>query len=286
MRISLIIFLILLSFGKGYSQSKDSMYTDSIRDLEYQLEGLSYNFINGEDQATRITSCYYFIKTLKKALMIPTSFDYEFKRLQTVSVLNPDDGKFRIFTWNLLLDSGRYMYFGAIQMNNSDKLILHGLYDSSRYTHNQQYESLDNRHWIGALYYQIEPFKHKRKTHYLLFGWDGEDEYINKKVIDVLWFDDAGQPKFGAPVFDYEGDILSRVVFKFSERTAMLLRYEKKDNLIVYAHLVPLNPVLKGKYEHYVPDGTYDYFEFKKGFWVKTEMLENKKRWKKIKTDL
>jgi hypothetical protein len=66
----------------------------------------------------------------------------------------------------------------------------------------------------------------------------------------------------------------------------MLLRYEKKDNLIVYAHLVPLNPVLKGKYEHYVPDGTYDYFEFKKGFWVKTEMLENKKRWKKIKTDL
>ena len=278
----LLLLLLLFSGINTKAAKTDSLYYDSIRNIEYQLEGLSYNIINGEDKATRITSCYYFINTLKKALMVPTSFNYEFTLLKTVSILKPEDKKFRIFTWNLLLDSGRYMYFGAIQMNNDDKLVLFGLYDSSRFTSNQQYEMLDNRHWIGALYYQIHEYKYKKQKYYLLLGWDGEDEYINKKVIDVLHFDEKGNPHFGAPIFDVDGDIQSRVVFKFSEHTAMLLRYEKKDNIIVFANMVPINPMFKGKYEHYVPDGTYDYFKFYKGFWVKTELLENVKLWKRI----
>lgn len=60
------------------------------------------------------------------------------------------------------------------------------------------------------------------------------------------------------------------------------MRYEKKDNIIVFANMVPINPLFKGKYEHYVPDGTYDYFKFYKGFWVKTELLDNIKLWKRI----
>jgi hypothetical protein len=280
-RYLLLFFILFVGFSSKAAKS-DSLYIDSIRNIEYQLEGLSYNIINGEDKATRITSCYYFINTLKKALMVPTSFNYDFTLLKTVSILKPEDEKFRIFTWNLLLDSGRYMYFGAIQMNNEEKLVLFGLYDSARYTSNQQYEMLDNRHWIGALYYQIHEYKYKKQKYYLLMGWDGEDEYINKKVIDVLQFDEKGNPHFGAPIFDVDGDIQSRVVFKFSEQTAMLMRYEKKDNIIVFANMVPINPLFKGKYEHYVPDGTYDYFKFYKGFWVKTELLENVKLWRRI----
>lgn len=280
-RFLLLFFVLFVGFNSKAATS-DSLYYDSIRNIEYQLEGLSYNIINGEDKATRITSCYYFVNTLKKALMVPTSFNYDFTLLKTVSILKPEDNKFKIFTWNLLLDSGRYMYFGAIQMNNDDKLVLFGLYDSARFTSNQQYEMLDNRHWIGALYYQIHEYKYKKQKYYLLLGWDGEDEYINKKVIDVLRFDEKGNPHFGAPIFDVDGDIQSRVVFKFSEQTAMLMRYEKKDNIIVFANMVPINPLFKGKYEHYVPDGTYDYFKFYKGFWVKTELLDNIKLWKKI----
>ena len=57
----------------------DSVYKDSIRNLEYRLETLSYNFINSEDLNERITSCYYFIQTLKEALMVPQSYNYTFK---------------------------------------------------------------------------------------------------------------------------------------------------------------------------------------------------------------
>ena len=283
MRFSLLITFVIIGHI-SWADETDTLNFDSLRNIEYHLEGLSYNIINGEDQSTRITSCFYFVQTLKKALQIPNSFNYPFSNLKTVSILKPDDERFRIFTWNLLLDSGRYMYFGAIQMNRSDKLELFGLYDSSKFNRNSEYESFDNRHWVGALYYQIHEYKYKGKKHYLLFGWDGEDEFINKKVIDVLWFDENNNPKFGAPVFDYDGVILNRVVFKFSEKTAMLLRYESKGDIIVFAHLVPVNPMFKGKYEHYVPDGTYDYFKFQKGFWVKQDGLFSKKKdYKKVR---
>lgn len=252
----------------------DTTYRDSIRNIEYQLEGLSHNIINGTDINERITSCYYFVQTLKKALQVPTSFDYEFTLLKTVSILKPSDEAFRMFTWNLLLDSGRYMYFGAIQMNNEDSLTLYGLYDSSDKVRDPEFQTLDTRHWMGALYYQIHDYKYKGKSHYILFGWDGEDHLINKKIIDVLYFDEENKPKFGLPIFeDDEDEYKYRLIHTFADQATITCRYNAKENNIVFNHLVPFHPLQEGMYEFYVPDGTYDYLEFYKGFWQKKELL-------------
>ncbi|MCC6721822.1 MAG: hypothetical protein IT243_06430 [Bacteroidia bacterium] len=265
------ISLLLISvnaFAKSLN-GKDTTNFDSIRNLEYQLEGLSNNIINGEDQKTRIVSTYYFIQKLKSVLVIKNSFNYNFTLIKTVSILKPDDNKFRIFTWNLLLDSGKYMYFGVIQMNQKDSVKIFGLYDSSHYIEKISYNTFDNRHWVGALYYQIHQYKYKKKTKYLLMGWDGEDAKVNRKIIEILWFDDNGNPQFGQPVFDNGGNIQSRMVFTFAEEATMLLRYEKDKNVIVLANTVPPNPYLKGKFQYYLPDGSYDFFKFEKGFWVR-----------------
>jgi hypothetical protein len=271
---SFIIFCTFFSSfaQRGKSAALDSMYADSIRNYEYQLEGLSYNIINGTDKVERITSCYYFIQTLKEALKVPGSFDYDFNTLRTVSAIRPEDGKFRIFTWNLLLDSGKYMYFGAIQMNNEDSLVLHGLYDSSDYNRDITYAQFDNRHWMGALIYQIHHYKWKKKDYYITFGWDGQDAKTNRKIIDVLWFDEENKPHFGEEIFNLEGDLVSRLIFNFSDRTSMTCRYDEEEQAIVFAHLVPLNPLMVGKYENYVPDGTYDMLKFEKGTWRRYEM--------------
>ncbi|MFT5512630.1 MAG: hypothetical protein ACI8SE_001028, partial [Bacteroidia bacterium] len=85
-------FLLGLLFVVAFScnaAEKDTTYRDSIRNIEYQLEGLSHNIINGTDVNERITSCYYFVQTLKKALQVPTSFNYDFTLLKTVSILKP-----------------------------------------------------------------------------------------------------------------------------------------------------------------------------------------------------
>ena len=52
----------------------------------------------------------------------------------------------------------------------------------------------------------------------------------------------------------------------------MLCRYDSELDAIVFAHLVPLNPQLIGRYENYVPDGTYDMLKFEKGTWRRYEM--------------
>ena len=260
-------------FGQRVDVSQsDSSFIDSIRNYEYQLEGLSYNIINGTDQLERITSCYYFIETLKSALKIPNSFDYSFDLLKTVSCINSDDERFRLFSWNLLLDSNKYMYFGAIQMNNPDSLELYGLYDSSAFNRDIIYGQFDNKHWMGALYYQIHHYVWKKKDYYLTFGWDGQNNKTNRKIIDVLWFDESNRPHFGDEIFNLEGDLVSRLIFDFSDNTSMLCRYDSDLDAIVYAHLVPLNPTLVGRYENYVPDGTYDMLKFEKGTWRRYEL--------------
>jgi hypothetical protein len=278
------LFLSFAAIGKaGNKQPIDSTYIDSIRNIEYQLEGLSFNIINGEDVNERITSCYYFIQTLKKALKVPTSFDYTFTKLKTVSILKPKDEKFRIFTWNLLLDSNRYIYFGAIQMNtDTDSLILFGLHDSSDKIKNPEFEVLDNRHWIGALYYQVHEFKQKGDTYYMLFGWDGDDAKINKKVVDILWFDENDKPQFGAPFFLIDDDFQNRLIFEFADYAVMLCRYDDNEKAIVYANMIPPNPLQAGRYEYYIPDGTYNFLKFTKGFWINSsnELFLDRQRYR------
>ncbi|MBO6515770.1 MAG: hypothetical protein JJ975_04385 [Bacteroidia bacterium] len=273
MRNYLAIALMFCLFQSAEAnKDKDTTYVDSIRNIEYQLEGLSHNIINGADVNERITSCYYFVQTLKKALQVPTSFDYEFTLLKTVSILKPADEAFRLFTWNLLLDSGKYMYFGAIQMNTPDTLILYGLYDSADYIREPEFETVDNKHWVGALYYQIHDYKFKGRSHYLLFGWDGEDNLVNRKVIDVLYFDENQKPHFGLPIFeDDEDEYKSRLILTFANQASIICRYDADENLIVFDHLAeyPLHNGTLG----YIPDGTYDYMEFIKGFWQRKELL-------------
>lgn len=275
----ILVILLFFSLSAVKAQSKsDTMYYDSIRNYEYHLEGLSYNIINSEDIEERITSCYYFIQTLKETLKIPGSFYYDFTTLKTISVLRPDDNAFRIFTWNLLLDSGKYMYFGAIQMNNKDSLILYGLYDSSEYNKDIHYAEFDNRHWMGALYYQIHHYKYKKQDYYVVFGWDGQDSKTNRKIIDVLWFNEENKPMFGKEIFNFEGDLQSRLIFDFADNAAMLCRYEKSEKKIIFANLVPINPIHTGNYSTYIPDGTYDYLIFKRGVWNRYGLLFNNRR--------
>jgi hypothetical protein len=277
MRITLFFLTLFVGLASMAQRVKvkpeDSTYIDSIRNFEYQLEGLSYNIINANDKVERITSCYYFIQTLKKALQVPNSFDYNFESIKTVSTIRSDDEKFRVFTWNLLLDSGKYMYFGAMQINNADSLELYGLYDSSEYNKDVYYAQFDNHHWMGGLIYQMHHYKYKKKDYYITFAWDGQDDKTNRKIVDVLWFDEEGKPNFGEEMFDFDGDLQSRIIFDFNDKAAMLLRYDKDEEAIVFANLVPINPLMKGMYENYVPDGTYDYLKFEKGIWRRYKMV-------------
>jgi hypothetical protein len=53
----------------------------------------------------------------------------------------------------------------------------------------------------------------------------------------------------------------------------MTLRYIGKKDLIAFENLIPPDEKSIGMYQSYLPDGSYDYFVYKKGKWKKREML-------------
>src|SRR5690606_4476813 len=97
----------------------------SIYSYEDSLQHLGTIITNDTSEAKRITANYTFVKTLVNALKEKNSFNYPFKKLNNIiSIKTAPDKKFRIFTWFLLNDNGSFRYYGALQLNNPNKLEL------------------------------------------------------------------------------------------------------------------------------------------------------------------
>jgi hypothetical protein len=124
-----------------------------------------------------------------------------------------------------------------------------------------------NNRWYGAQYYKIIPvLKNVENPYYVLLGWKGNTIKSTKKIIDVLHFKND-KAYFGMPIFDGvpENSGTNRIIFEYDRRATMLLNYERNEERIVFDHLAPPDPNLKGKFELYGPDFTYDGFKLLNG---------------------
>ncbi len=141
-----------------------------------------------------------FIKTLVKALKVPHSFNFPFDSVKSVTILNSPDNRFRFITWHLQFDDGSYRYFGTVQMNTGDRLLMYPLSDYSPFIKKPEDTVTDNMKWYGAQYYKIIPVYTEQNPYYVLLGWKGYTVKSNKKVIEVLSFKND-RPVFGHSPF-------------------------------------------------------------------------------------
>jgi hypothetical protein len=263
--------------GKAQDDTSKTIapYQDSLRVHELTLRDLGDSMVDGVTQTRRFKSAKLFIPALVKTLKFPGSYYYPFDSLGFMKKLEPDDHNFRILNWALKCNDGTYRYFGAIQYKSDDKLKLTALRcDTGSYDDGEMDTVVSGAdRWPGALYYKIITTKIKGQTYYTLLGWDGFTYASDKKMVDVLSFDQNGKPIFGAPIFDVNGKTKDRVIFYYSGNTTMLLNYVSEHNLITFDHLVPPNPANTGVLYTYVPDGSYDYLELKNGKWTLKENL-------------
>jgi len=272
----LLVFVSFISLSSSAQVASPQM--DSLRKLERELAALSFRIVNDSAQESRADACFKFIPRLVEALKVKGSFDYPFDSLETISIIKPPDNSFRIFTWQLRWGNGLFRHFGAIQMNTPGKLLLHPLFDYSDSLDNPVNHVLDADRWYGALYYNIYPFKVKGKTYYILFGFDQNDLWSNKKLLDVLHFEN-GKPVFGAPVFEFKDStgrktVLSRFIIEFKKDASTTLNYSDSDKMIVYDHLMPPEARLSDLKFTFIPDGTYEGFRLKKGKWQHVEKIK------------
>jgi hypothetical protein len=283
-RFSGIVLIFLISIFSSSAQEKNvvsSIPNNNLASLNTYHDSLKiYNFqlVNDSSEAVRSAAAMKIIKVLSKALREEGSFDYKFDSLNSIAIMEPEDKKFRIFTWQFAFDNGTYRYFGVIQ-SNEKKPQLQPLVDYADFYEHKDSVIVDADRWIGALYYHIIPFKSGKTTYYTLFGWDGNNVRTNKKYIDVLWFDKEGKAKFGYPLFSMlKGKSPTRVIYEYKKDAVLSISYYPEIKQIYYDHLVSLSGSSGDLAIDLVPDGTLESFQWVKGKWKQVSMVDYQKR--------
>ncbi len=227
-------------------------------------------------------------ETLKTVLANEKSAEYQFDSLQKfISILTSDDEKIRFYNWNIHFENGSFQYVAFLQYfsKKSDKWFYISLKDKSDAITNPEQTILCDTNWFGCLYYQVVTKKYKGKKYYTLLGWDGNDDFTNRKIIDVLTFDEQEKICFGSPIFQVDKKTYKRVIFEFAERTTMALRFEKRKNRIIFDRLTPTDSQFKGQTLMSGVSGLTDALKFSKGKWIYFPdiMMENKPQKEKDK---
>ncbi|MFN8237431.1 MAG: hypothetical protein U0T77_04615 [Chitinophagales bacterium] len=276
MKCKLILAALLLSFSAKAQLAPDDFI--KIKALEDTIRIYGDTLINSQLEENRTIASYRIIKSLSKALKIKNSFYYRWDSTLPWKVVMPEDGSFKVFTWYTRSDIDLYKYFGTVQLK-SDTLKMFPLIDYSDFTDHQEDINVDNGNWIGSLYYGIKTVKAGKKTYYTLFGWDGNNKTSNKKIMEILSFNKQGKIRFGAPIIDMgKGKILNRFILEFSDEATATLAYNESEKKVIYDHIIPNGDALEGFFGNYIPDGTYEGFEWKKGKWKHVNEIGYEKR--------
>ena len=160
------------------------------------------------------------------------------------------------------------------------------LVDNSDNIRNPEQEDLDAKNWYGGLYYQIAYIKKIGRKYYTLLAWDGNDGYSTKKIIDVMYFSGKNKIKFGLPIFKKnKKESHKRIVIEYDAKTSVSVKYQQKEQRIVFNHLVPPKKDLEGLEEYYIPEGTFNSYKYNKGKWLLKQDIDirNQQKVKRIK---
>jgi len=234
--------------------------TEVLNKYQDSLLKITRTLFSAPNNADRFTQNANFIKTLVTALKTPSSFDFAFDSLQTISVVKSPDNTFRIFSWYVPTLEGTYHFFGTVQMATKDgKLKLYPLIDETDQIKDNNMIT-NNKQWYGARYYEIVPLiVSGQNTSYVLLGWKGNTSKTSKKVIEVLSFKNE-ELQFGKAIFQgpKNTEVKNRIVFEYNKLNSMTLRLDKKEQMIVFDHLAPFDPNMEGNFEYYASDSSFD----------------------------
>jgi hypothetical protein len=278
---------ILFVFIAGFSMIPGSRVNAQISSADLKLmakredslKGYAFKLINGINPSDRLIADSIFTKLFVRALKTRNSFYYPFDSLETISRLYSPDSSFRIITWQMVINDNVVRQHGAIQMRTPDgSLKLFPLIDKSDVTKKVQDTISNHLGWMGAVYYKIILTRHQQKPYYTLLGFDANNIRSNKKVIEVLSFEN-GLPLFGGRYFTVaaEGNAtpnMARYIMEYKKEASPRLTYDRELEMIVMEHLVSETNEPKKKWT-YIGDGDYEGFKWENGAWKHVNKIFN-----------
>jgi hypothetical protein len=271
--------LFLFFAAQGFSQADNHKDDHSLKEKE--LQSLCTALFSAKTDAQKQKYNSELLQKFEAMLNEPGSFEnYQFDSLNKfMYILRPPDNTFRIINWNIENNDGTYGNYGFIQSKHieikkkgfrrikNEVMQLYPLIDKSAEIKNPENAVTDNKKWFGMLYYKVIHTKYKSKNYYTLLAKDENDKISQKKIIDVLTFDNQGVPHFGADIFNFQKKYPKRIIFEYSAACSMSLKYSTKKDSIIFGHLAPIEPQLEGQFQYYCSDMSFDGFGFKKGKW-------------------
>jgi hypothetical protein len=235
------------------------------------LVQLGQKIFSNRAETERLESNFKFVKTLVSALQEPNAYFYKFDRLKVISILESPDENFRLFSWNIQLMDGSYLYYGAIQHKMAGgKLKLTPLLDKTFEITDPERDIVSNDVWYGAQYYDIIALSDRQ---YALLGWKGHHPEYTQKVIDILNINADGSVNLGAPVFS-DNPVAVRKIFAYNRSATMYLSYNADLRRIEFDHIVPVRPEFEGQFKYYGPDLTHDSYKVEAGKLILQEAIE------------
>jgi|TARA_B110000240_G_scaffold97300_1_gene110133 hypothetical protein len=259
-----------------------------IGEYEDTLKVMAHAIMNAETEAEKRLANTAFITNLTEVLQYEKSFKFAFDSLPTIARILSPDNTFRIFNWLLKKDNGAYEYYAIVHYHNKKRkrYEIIPLVDNSANIRNAEQEDLDAKNWYGGLYYQIAYIKKTGRKYYTLLAWDGNDGFSTNKIIDVMYFSGKNKIKFGLPIFKKsKKESQKRIVIEYDAKTSVSVKYQQKEQRIVFNHLVPARKDLEGLEEYYIPEGTFNAYQYKKGKWLLEQDIDirNQQKVKRIK---
>lgn len=211
-----------------------------------------------------------FKRELKLIIEKNKSQKLQFDSIPFFAHLKSTDNQIEILNWNINFSDGSFEYFGFVIHKGFGKVF--EMTDKSDEYLNPETKKMKHNNWFGALYYEIVTVKSK-PNYYVLLGWDGNNNYTTKKIIETLSFENESI-NFGIPVFESENGTINRVIFEFSKSAVMSLRYQEKEKRIVFDHLAPFQDGADDFFEFYGPDLSFDAYQLKKRNWSYIEDID------------
>ena len=280
------LLTVLMFFHVSHAKEKD---------LEFSFESkidtlvmLSDSLVYAPTDMRKINANKNYKRVLKEVLNDSLSIAYNFSRVKNLSVVTAPNNQFRFYTWTLLLGKDEYDYCGFTQYQRKVKK---GLFRASKIENyifelnnnsasigNDELAKLNNKNWLGCIYYNLVPAPKKKDKTFLLLGWDGYSYSSTKKIIETVKFNNKGEPSFGHQVIRYDlthgtkaepkFQKKSRIIFEYNGNVTMHCNYNFNLNMIVFDHLAPSNPALASVKRVYAPDFTYDALVYEKKAWT------------------
>lgn len=262
-------FFILLTIPlKINAKSSDEF----ILQLSCKLDTLKQN----QPDSIKLKINQECISLFSKILALPESFDNPYKELPNIGKVLSDDGKVKIYTWGFPLQDKSFAFAGFIQKKEKKMVITTPLKIRETPYVPMQNKNIPPTNWYGALYYKVVKIKQRKEEYYLALGWSGNDASTDFKVIEPIFFDRNGRVSyFGKPLFETENKKFSRIVLEYTSEGKVTLNMNDTNTMIIFDHLIPIEPMYQGIKAYYGPDFTYDAYQIeKKGGWRFEENID------------